>query len=139
MLDLASGGAERGFDMAPMELTVAIDGDEGSDHGDVERLTAQLRRQLLELDVDDVALVRGGDVPPGAKPVDPVTLGALAVTLGPALLQAVVGLVETWTRSRPVRSVKMTIGGDSIELTGNDEQHDELVRMFVARHAVAGA
>lgn len=121
-----------------MQVTVTIDGGEGSDAQEVDALTAQLRRRLLELDVTAVEPVRGGEVPPGAKPVDPVTLGALAVTLGPAVLQAVVGLVDAWSRQRPVDSVKVSIGDDTIELAGAaPDERRKLVDLFVARHAVA--
>ncbi len=119
-----------------MELTVAIDGGEDSDEAEVDELTRQLRRQLLELDVDNVEALRDGDVPAGAKPVDPATLGALVVSLGPGVLQAVVGFIERWTKGRPVRSVKMTIDGDSIELSGaTPEEQRDLLQLFVARHA----
>lgn len=119
-----------------LRLTVAIEGGADSDAVEVDRLTAQLRRRLLELDVAAVEPVRSGEVPPGARSVDPAMLGALAVSLGPALLQAVVGLVEAWSRQRPVRTVRVTIGEDSIDLAGaSPDEQRELVALFVARHA----
>lgn len=119
-----------------MQLTVAIDGGPDSDAEEVDALTAQLRRRLLELDVDEAEPLRAGEVPEGAKVVEPMTLGALAVTLGPPVLKAAVGLIEAWSRQRPVRNVQVTIGGDTIDLAGAsaDEQR-KLVDLFVARHA----
>jgi len=71
-------------------MTVATEGGADSDAQEVERLTAQLRRSLLDLDVRAVERVRIDESPPGAEPADAVALGALAVTLVPAVLQAVV-------------------------------------------------
>jgi hypothetical protein len=66
---------------------------------------------------------------------DVITIGALVVTGVPVALRAVVGLVETWLRSRPLRSITLTIEGDSLELTNVSptEQH-QLVQAFVDRH-----
>lgn len=129
-------GSETTMRDGAMQLTVAIEGGPDSDAQEVDRLTAQLRRRLMELDVAAVEPVRTDEIPPGAKPVDPVTLGALAVTLAPAVLQAVVGLVEAWSRHRPVRSVKIAIGGDSIDLAAaSPDDQQRLVELFIARHA----
>lgn len=40
--------------------------EEGAEAEDVARLTGYLREELLQLEVDDVTTVPGGDVPPGA-------------------------------------------------------------------------
>ena len=116
-------------------LTVVIDGGSASDAEELDALTGQLRRQLLELDVDTVEPARTEDVPAGAKPMDVVSIGALVVTLGPAALKAVVSLVERWLEHRPVRSVKLTLGDDTLEITDvDDEDQDELIDAFLARH-----
>jgi hypothetical protein len=85
--------------------------------------------------IASVKPVRGGEIRPGAKPADPVTVGALVVTLVPALLQAAVSLVEAWASQRRVRSVKVTIGGDSIELI--EPGTERLVDVFLDRHATS--
>jgi hypothetical protein len=121
---------------APSHLTLVVDGGSNTDAQEVSALTAQLRQRLLELDVERVELVRSSDIPIGAKPVDAVTIGALTVTLAPALVQAVVELVKSWLGSRPVRSAKVTIDGDSIELThASQADQDRLTQAFVDRHA----
>jgi hypothetical protein len=48
-------------------LTIAVEGAPDSDLDELARLTGQLRNQLLQLDVDNVELVRGGQSPPGSK------------------------------------------------------------------------
>lgn len=117
-------------------MMVVLDGGTDTDAPELARLTGQLRGQLLELSVDTVELERSEEIPEGAKPLDPVTIGALVVTLGPAVLEAAVALVDRWLAHRPVRSAKLTIGGDSIELTqATAADQQRLVEAFVARHA----
>ncbi len=118
------------------QLTLAIDGGPDTDANEVSELTAQLRQRLLELDVDAVELVRSQDVPAGAKPGDAISLGALIVTLAPAAMTAVIGLLKDWLTSRPVRSARLTIDGDSIELSNvSPEDQEKLTEAFIERHA----
>ncbi|MEI8411464.1 hypothetical protein [Kribbella sp. CCNWLY201] len=120
--------------MAAMQLTVAIAGGADSDAEEVERLTAQLRRRLLDLEVATVEPVLTDDIPSGAKPADAVTLGTLAVTLVPAVLQAA-QLVEAWSRRHPLRSVKLTLGSDSIDLIrASSDDQQRLVEHLTSRH-----
>jgi hypothetical protein len=117
------------------KLTLAIDGGPDTDAREVSELTAQLRQRLLELDVDTVELVRSDEIPEGAKPGDAINLGALLVTLAPTILPAVVGLLKDWLAHRPVRTAKVTIDGDSIELTrASSEDQARLVEAFAERH-----
>ncbi len=119
-----------------MELVLALEGASHSDPVELDQLTGQLRRRLLELDVDDVRAVRTDEIPPGAKPVDPVTLGALIVTAGPAVVKAVGDLVGRWMENRPIQTVKLTIGEESLELSSaSPEERERLVDLFVARNA----
>jgi hypothetical protein len=55
-----SGGAER--------LTLAVAGGPDTDDAELAELTGQLRRRLLELEVESVEPLRSTKVPPGAKP-----------------------------------------------------------------------
>lgn len=121
---------------AATQLTLVVDAGSATDAEELSSLTTQLRQRLLELDVHEVELVRTAQLPEGAKPVDVVTIGALTVTLAPPLVQAVVELVKAWLSSRPIRSAKVTIDGDSIELTDASEAEQErLTKAFIDRHA----
>jgi hypothetical protein len=122
------GGARR--------MTVVLDGGFDTDAPELAELTGQLRRQLLELDVETVELVRSTDVPEGAKPLDAVSIGALVVTAGPGLLKTVVGLVGKWLARRPVRGARLTIDGDTIELSdATAAEQQQLIAAFVDRHS----
>jgi hypothetical protein len=126
---------------ATERLTLAIEGTPDTDREELARLTAQLRSQLLELDVDRVELARGGKPPSGSKVADPVTIGAIIVTLAPTMIQAVIALVQNWHKGgdRPVNGIKLTLGDDSVELTNaSPQQLEQLTQAFMARHPAGG-
>jgi hypothetical protein len=120
------------------DLAMRIEAEEGADDRDLERLTGQLRRELLDLDVDAVTHVRGGEAPPGAKAVEVVALGGLIVQLlrSSTLLTAVVGTVQAWLSGHQGRSVKLELDGDSIEVSGvSSSEQRRLIDAWIARHA----
>ncbi|MGW9173684.1 hypothetical protein [Streptomyces decoyicus] len=114
-------------------LTLDLTGASDTDAEELQSLAEQLRRALLELDVDNVRLARqGGVAPEGAKPGEVIAVGALVVTTVPLLVRQVLQLVDTWLRNRPLRSVTVEIDGDTIEL-GNASAEDQrrLIDAFV--------
>ena len=124
---MAVGGTRR----MRLELT----GRQDSDQEELDELTLLLRERLLELDVDAVETVRSGDVPDGAKPVDAIAVGALALTLAPIAFRSVLDLVRTWIENRPVRSVSVTLGDDSLELEAvSSADQRRIVDAFLAAH-----
>ncbi|MFE0326875.1 hypothetical protein ACFW08_08745 [Streptomyces sp. NPDC058960] len=118
---------------AASTVHLVVSGEVDVDQEELDELTTQLRRRLLELDVDDVRLGRSGEVvPEGAKPGEVIAAGALAVSLAPAVLRPVLRLVETWMQNRPVRTVKVDIDGRTIELGhASAEQQERLVDAFL--------
>jgi hypothetical protein len=128
MTGVAVGRTER------MHLVLA--GSQDSDQEELDELTLQLRERLLELDVDDVELNRSGAVPAGAKPVDALAVGALAVTMAPIALRSVLDLVRTWIETRPVRTVSITLGEDSLDLEAvSSADQQRLIEAFLAARA----
>src|SRR5256885_15807598 len=89
--------------------------EDGADAERLGMLTGYLRRELLQLDVEDVSAARAGDVPPGARAIDAVALGGLVVSLGHAAtgLEAVVAAVRRWLSGgdRVRRTVRIEVGG----------------------------
>jgi len=122
---------------APLEIQLDV---EESDPQEVAELTARLRRELLQLDVEAVSSPVAGEVPPDAKAVDVMVIGTLLVNLGRSAgaLASVVRGVQGWLGSGSSRSVKLQLDGDSIELTGV-KSHDQqrLIDLWIERHAVA--
>jgi hypothetical protein len=121
-----------------LQLRLQLDGGSDVDEDETEDLTARLRRQLLELDVQSVDRVRAGEVPPGTRALEVMVLGGLLVTLSksPELLKMVTGIVQSWVTGRPGRSVELQINGDSLKVSGiSSDQQQQLIALFVGRHA----
>jgi hypothetical protein len=117
-------------------LTVVVDGGGDTDQQDIARLTDRLRSQLLQLEVRDVAPIRSGEIPTHAKAGDVTLIGALAISMAPTVLPAAVDLIGSWFQHAPVRSVEVTIGEDSLKLTGaSKEDQRRLMEAFLDRHA----
>jgi hypothetical protein len=91
-----------------------------ADPQELENLTLQLRRELLDL--DDVAVDRaaGGDLPPGSKGSDPTALGALVVTLAQSSgLVALIHAVQGWLSASNLRTVRIQAAdGATLEVAG---------------------
>ncbi|MEV0174548.1 hypothetical protein AB0I00_25935 [Streptomyces sp. NPDC050803] len=117
-------------------MSIVLEGAPDSDEEELDTLTSQLRRQLLELDVDRVELTRSDAAPPqGAKPGEAIALGALAVTMAPFMLRGVLRLLETWIANRPVRTVTVELGGDRLELQAvATADQRRLIDAFLAAH-----
>jgi hypothetical protein len=119
-------------------MNLVLEGSPDSDQEELDVLTLQLREQLLGLEVDQVELKRLDAVPAGAKPGEAIALGSLVVTVAPIALQAVLSLLETWIGHRPIRTVIITIGGDSLELQGiSSADQRQLIDVFAAAHGPA--
>jgi hypothetical protein len=119
------------------ELRVQVDA-EGAEVEEVAELTRQLRRTLLELDVDAAEPVPAGQVPPDTKAVEALALGGLLVSLVNAsgLLASVVEAIQSWVVGRGPRSVRLELDGDVLEVSGvSSRRQDELIKVWLDRHA----
>ena len=119
-------------------LTVHVSSDE-ADQEELERLTQQLRRELLELDVENVETPKEGEAPAGAKGVDFSAIGSLLVetATSSAILGSVVNVIQSWVAARRGRSVKIAFGDDFIEVSGvSSYDQRRLIEQWIAAHAV---
>lgn len=114
--------------------------EDGADAERVAALTGFLRRDLLQLDVEEVRGAPAGAPPPGSRGFDVAAVGGLLVTLSQSTdaLRQVVLAVRAWlARGQGVRrTVRLEIGGDVLELSeasASDQQR--LIDLFVDRHA----
>jgi hypothetical protein len=114
-------------------LSVGLVGTQDTDEEELAYLAGLLRREMLELDVEDVRLGRSATEPPLlAKSGEAVAVGALVVTVAPLLLRQVLKLIDTWLRNRPLRTVKVELDGRSIELGhASVEDQQRLIDAFV--------
>lgn len=120
----------------PASLDIRVVPGDGADAQAIAEDARQLRRELLELDVDAVDVPRSADVPPGSRGADAAALGALVVTLGQSqLLSSVLDTVRSWLAASRQRSVKLELDGDVLELGGvsSDEQR-RLTDEWLRRH-----
>src|SRR5687768_741900 len=121
-----------------ISLTLRVEGGADSDALELDDVTARLRQQLLELDVQSVGPVQGGAPPPGTRSAEIAMVGGLLVTLvkSPELLKTVVGVVQGWLAGQPARTVEVQIGGDTLKVGGlSPAEQRRLIDLFVERHA----
>lgn len=115
------------------DLIVQVHADADDERQDLLRLTHNLRKALLDLDVDAVESLAPTDVPDGAKGGGPVE--TLGVKLGVVALRKAIDKIREWI-SRNGRSIEVTIDGDTIKLTGGTAaQQEQLFDLWIARHA----
>lgn len=117
-----------------------LDAGEDSDALEIDELTTKLRGELIQLDVDSVERPAVGAAPPGSKAVDVAALGTLVVGLANSAeaIKGVINSIRDWlTRQKqPQRSVKVQMGGDTLELTGvSSEEQERLVAAWIDRHS----
>jgi hypothetical protein len=69
------------MDERPATLGIQVELGPDADDEEVAEATLQLRRELLDLDVDSVDLPTAGQPPPGTRGVELAALGALLVSV----------------------------------------------------------
>jgi hypothetical protein len=124
------------MDEHPAALSVQLAVGPDDDAEDIAQAAWQLRRELLDLDVDAVLVPEAGEPPPGSRAVDVAALGALVVNIADSqLLAAVVATVRSWLAGTPRRGIKLELGGDALELTGvSSREQRRLTDEWLARH-----
>ncbi len=115
-----------------IQVTVGPDGDPE----EIAQVTSQLRRELLDLDVEAVETSGAGAPPPGSRAVDVAAIGTLVVTLADSqVFAAVVAMVHSWLAGSSRRRIKLELNGDSLELTGvSSSEQRRLADEWLDRH-----
>jgi hypothetical protein len=109
---------------------------EDLDAEEIDRLAANLRRDLRRLDVDGVTRLHEGPTPPGARGAELLALGTLIVVVGEVAgaLADVVRTVRGWV-GQPGRTARLEIDGDVLELPGPaDDRQEKLVDEWLTRN-----
>ena len=120
------------------ELSLQISED-GADAERLAALTGYLRAELLQLDVENVATLEGGEPPPGSRVVSVAAVGGLLVALGQSAegLRSVVSAIRDWLRrgEGTRRTVRLKLDGDTLELSqASAADQDQLIGLFISRH-----
>jgi hypothetical protein len=90
------------------------------DAGELDDLTRNLRSEMEESAVERVDLVRGGDVPEGAKGGLVTARGELNVTLKPAALPNFLGVVRDWLSRQNQRvEIVATVGSSTFHINAS--------------------
>ncbi len=118
------------------QLILNIDTGPETDCEELEQITLQLRKELAELDVGAVDLVRVGEAPDRAKAGDPISWGALlvALTASGGVLTTLINAVQSWLMRHEQRSVTLEIDGDKLDVTGiSSEEQQRLIDVWINR------
>jgi hypothetical protein len=128
--------------MAGRRMEIAVDPLPDADAAELAELTEMLRSELLDTDVDRVEFPPGDPPPAGAKAVDVFLIGKLIVHFGRSfsVLQDVVATITSWVANHAVRSIKIQLDGDTLEISrATDEQQRLLIDAWLARHTGSSA
>jgi hypothetical protein len=121
------------------QVKVRINSETAIDEEKLAKLSQQLRRHLLELDVKGVESPKVAEIPPGAKVGDPVTWGTLLVTLlaSGGVLPSLLNMIQAWLAQHSQCSVTVNIGDDQIEVKGGkpSKQQQQLIDAWLAHHS----
>src|SRR5512142_4487 len=96
-----------------LAISLRVEMDVDVDIDELAELTAGLREELLELDVDAVEGTAGPEASPGAKGPASDSVGTLIVTLSnSAVLVALAGVLRSWLGRASGRKVIIKRGKD---------------------------
>jgi len=95
-----------------------------------------LAEELAQLDFDRLEAAPGGPAPDGTRGVDAVTVGSLVGVLSsPLVLKGTVDVIKSWLARRDRGTVKITIDGDTIELSAaSSAEQTRLADLFIQTH-----
>jgi hypothetical protein len=125
----------------PRDLSVELQPVPDTDAEELAKLAGRLRAELLDLDVDAVQLPAREEGPPDSKGVGQVAAGELVVRLATTteVFMSLIKGVRSWLGRNRVRSVKLTLDGDALEVSGvSSAEQDRLIDLWVTRHATGG-
>ena len=116
------------------KLNIEISAGDATDE-DIDLMARQLLSELRESDVESVELAKGAAAPSGTKSGDLVNVGSIVISALPAVLPAIVGLVQAWAARGQGRTVKFKgqIGGGVIEFEGSPEELQRLLASLEAK------
>lgn len=120
------------------ELALRLQPGPDVDDEELLDLTSRLRQELLTLDVDEVSVPAVGEAPADAKGLKLLAIGGVVVKflMRSDVLQAIVATTRSWLARQQVRSVELSIDGDTCKVTGiTSDDQDRLIDLWIARHA----
>jgi hypothetical protein len=120
------------------DLVLIVEPEPDVDSEEVDRSVRQLRAELENLDVESVIPVTSENAPPGAKGVDPFSLGALLITLTATggVVTTLIEVARDWlARHAAARRIYVTIDGDTIVVEkASVQERGALIEAYLRRH-----
>jgi len=123
------------------ELSVELQAGPDTDAEEVAQLAGRLRAEMLDLDVDAVRQPTRGEAPEDAKDAGLLAAGELLVGLvaSPEVLASIIDTVRSWLGRNHARGVKLTLGGDALEVSGvSSAEQERLINLWISRHGTGG-
>jgi hypothetical protein len=127
-------------DDALVVVGVEITPLEDSDEREVADLGGRLRADLRQTPATRIEAVSAGSAPPGAKGLELLALGHFVVEIARSVpaLRDVIAVLRDYVVRQPVRSVKISLDGDVLEVTAaSGEEQRRLIDAWIAQHAQA--
>jgi hypothetical protein len=112
--------------------------EEGATPAELDELTEYLRRELLELDVDNVRKPSSGEAPAGTRGIEFAAIGALILDFArsASTIRTVIDAVKSWLGKGRNRSIKIEMEGDKLEIAGGSaDEQERLITAWIERHA----
>jgi hypothetical protein len=121
------------------DLVLVVEAQPDVDPDEVDRSVRQLHTELKGLDVESVTPLALENAPPGAKGVDPFSLGTLLITLSATggVFPVMIETVRDWlARHAATRRISVTIDGDTLVLEQSSAQErTALIDAYLRRSA----
>jgi len=95
----------------------------------LDDLTRQLLSELKDLNLESAKLASQDNLPIGAKGVDPITAGAIAIAVLPTMLPKVIEFLQSWTLQGKGRTIKFKgkVADQKIEFEGSLADMEKLL------------
>ncbi len=114
------------------QLSVFIEIEDGN-QDDLDLSIRQLRKEILELDVESVEIPFTKELPVGVKSNDPISLGTLIIAFAASqgVFSSLINLLTMWVTRQERKKLLIQFGENKIELQGiPEEEQKELLRLW---------
>lgn len=115
-------------DALDLEVNISLSSDQTNEG--LDDLTRSLYIELQDFNLEKLELKQGITLPKGAKSgADPITIGAIAITVLPSLLPKVIEFIQAWSMRGDKKIVKFKgkISGQVIEFEGSREDLEKII------------
>jgi hypothetical protein len=102
----------------PLQVILQISSSPELGSDELDQLTRQLLGELQEVEIESASLIKEEETPEGAKSVEAVTLGSMAVAVLPAFFPKLIEFLQAWALRGQDRNVKVKtqVGERSVEV-----------------------